>query len=327
MLCKTQSRIRCALITLVLLCAGLSGIWAEPAPSLTVGPVLSWGYGDIYEYVFNYHGRTQTMLSRLDWDVHNAFYAGGVFEMKSNEIGFHFQYKQLLTTGPGFMDDYDWQNSTDPTELTNHSQHINEVQERKDFLVEASLPFLKLSKSRFSVLVGFQYLYTWMDSRDGWKTYKDDGWQRIEMSGPAISYGQKIEMLWFGATGDFFLNPNLTLTADLAFSPWLYSFCEDIHWVRYYGILSGHNQSTVPFHFLDTPVYGWAFKAGISAAYSFGKMSQIVLSCGFMTIPEAVGNDSTQYYNNTTFTILYGALGGTGYLGWDVSLSYRIRIF
>lgn len=291
--------------------------------TLNVGPVFSFGSTDIKEYVYAGSSQHRYKLSELDWDMHKAISAGAIFDFKCRYIDVCFQYSQLLQAGKGIMQDYDWQNAADTSHLTNYSQHRNEIAEHRDFAFTAGLPFIQ-GRFRLALTLGFQYLYTEMDSFDGYLLYETYNWQKILCSGRAISYRQKMEMFWFGVAGDFKVKPKLNISASVAVAPWISTDCYDIHWVRYAAALAGN---AVTYWWHDVPNDGIGFKANVSASYDFGRRSMFVITGGFISADEIKGNSYAFLHEEQEFVTYPSSLGGTGYLGWDISFSYRIRIF
>lgn len=311
-------------------------------PSLTAGPVLSWGYTDIYEYVYDFYSNLTPewqKLSELDWDVHNSLSAGGIVQFSSNYVNFNCKYQQLFYCAPGFMEDYDWIGN--PEHLTNYSVHENDVLNYKNFLIEAGVPFIK-KKVRTSFTVGFQYLYTSMDGYNGWKTYEEDDWEKIsfsdylkdyhlyviDLNGRVISYEQGLQLFWTGISCEVQTSSKMKVTASAAFTPFLKNSCLDKHWFNNNTNVLDNNGKTIliPTFYYDTPDYGIGVKVNTSVSFDLFKRSQFVLYAGFLALPEAIGN-TTCYNPVNEESSSTNSLGGTGYVGWDVSLSYRIRIF
>lgn len=313
---KAGSCVRRAFVALILLCAGTAGMLQAETPraSLSVGPLFSYGYADIYEYVYYKRNGDWWKMSELDWDMRNTRSFGGTAQFKSDILHFDVRYEQLFFNTPGFMQDYDWLNDDDPEHLTNYSIHDNEIVKHHDFEIEIGIP-IKVSKNKIVLTIGLQRMLTMMDGVDGWKTYESENWEKKAFTGNVISYRQEMQVLWTGVTADILIKPGFDWTTSIAFNPFVFSECFDDHWAK-------------SWFYYDTPDSGVGIKVRTGFSVNLFRHSQIALSGKLVTLPVIVGNDYISTVPGTFGTApVDGYLGGTGYLGWDVTLSYRIRIF
>lgn len=307
---------------LILLFAGLSClVFADNKPvSLTVGQTFSYGSADIKEYVFDYYppaasnGMTGTRekLSELDWDMHDLHCVGGGIQFKSDLFAFGVRYQERLFNSPGFMQDSDW--NSDDRHLTNYSRHDNKVTSHKDFSIDAGLSFVRNKKANAFLTFGLQYMFTDMDAVNGWATYENDGWVKSYFDGAVISYRQIMTLLWAGFSEDIHITPEIDWSLSFAFMPYIYAKCIDWHWQR-------------DIIYIDLPESGSGVKMGTSLSIDFSDQRQLVVSGSVVSVSQVVGNDYDNENHGGHFVLESLTLGGTGYFGWDVSLSYRMRIF
>ncbi|MBQ0166479.1 MAG: omptin family outer membrane protease [Treponema sp.] len=321
-------------VLILLLCA--AGVWAET--SFSIGPVLNWSWADIREYVITYPSFEK--LSELDWDAHNVWQYGVKTELTHNRFVFTGDIMMAAETESGLMQDYDWfyllvNNPDHPTDMfTEFSEH--EITLYQKNLINLTAGWKVVNRKNFALTLGgsFQYLKTYLKGHDGYVQHScyddrndvgytnqnvspyDPDRTKYPVSGPAIWYQQEIESLWFDVRTDFILSSVFTLSAEAGISPWQIYDCDDYHY--YMG-------STQYVWYYDKPKSTLMYRGLLSVSWNFGKRSSLILSGDVQYLPYADGNS----YKHTSADSLYqyAQLGATDYLGWDVSLSYRIRIF
>lgn len=321
--------IRCVCFLLILL-AGAS-LWAET--TLSLSPVFTWSYTDIGEYVYLHPSHKK--LSQLDWDAHNIIQYGVKAEFTHNRFMASMDFAMAVQDECGLMQDYDWMfaKMTNPphpaTTLTEFSEHPVTLFEKNRFDVKAGWKIIRKPKFSLGAGVGFQYLKTYLHGHDGYlqhsnyyinpvesdySPYNPDRPKRY-VSGNVISYQQEIESFWLDVRADFILSPFFNITVEGGISPWQLINCDDYHFM---------NDISYVWYY-DNPHSSVMFRASLSACLSFARRSSFILSGGLQSLPYSDGNSYIHSLSN--MSLLSGQLGGTSYLGWDVSLSYRIRIF
>lgn len=321
---------RICLALALLLCA--AGAWAET--TLSLSPVFTWSYADLREYVYLYPSYKK--LSQLDWDAHNVIQYGARTDVMHNRFLVSAEVAVVQKGESGLMQDYDWMfaKMTNPpypeSEMTEFSEHPVTILEKNMIDVRAAWKIFVKPKFSLAAGGGFQYLKTYLHGHDGYLQHSnylayptvddyspyDPDRPKWYVSGNVISYQQEIESLWLDVRADFKFTPSFTLTVDAGISPWQLIDCDDYHFTS--------NNSYVWYY--DNPQSSVMFRASLSAGFAFTRRSSLVLSAGFQSLPYADGN-SYVHSSNTELNLYTGQLGGTGYQSWDVSLSYRIRIF
>lgn len=342
---KACNRVRRVFAALILLCAGTAGmVQAEiPRASLSVGPLFSYGYADIYEYVYSLRNGDWWKLSELDWDVHNTLSAGVTADFSFGRFYFNAGGSAAFPSETGLMQDYDWlylevaDNDHPFDTLTEFSEHEITLEKKDWFSLTAGYTFFRGKKWSLSPFGGFQHFNTEMMGHDGYLQHSSYGrWEREGYTndnvhpydssrekyleeGKVISYQLSFDSLWLGVKSDFKILPDLNLSCEVCCSPYQLTDCYDHHY-------SPGTDNFKLFH--DIPESVFLSRAGLSATFSFGRRSSLCAGASVMNLPMALGND---YMNVAPGTYgadpVAGCLGGVAYFGWDVSLSYRIRIF
>lgn len=337
MLKRACGRVRYMIAALVLLCvAALFPLQAEaPKASLSVGPLFTWGYSDIYEYVYMPRDDKWWKLSELDWDGHNTYSVGALADFSYDRFFFNVAGSVVIPSETGLMQDYDWMyllvsNNDHPYEtLTEFSEHEITLEKRDYFSIETGYDVLKKKKISILPTVKFKYLNIEMMGHDGYLQHShypqiikaneflspyNPLREKYYAEGKVIAYQLKINSFWFGIKTDFHLHPAFSLSCEVCCSPAQLMDCYDYH----YSIGTDY---FVLYH--DVPESVFMSYAGLSFSISLGKRSSLIAGGSVTYLPMALGND----YVNNSESPEGSTLGGAGYLGWDVSLSYRIRIF
>lgn len=295
----------------------------------TVAPTATLSNADIREYVYLYPSYHK--LSELDWDAHNVFQYGVKAEISYNRFLASADFAVAQQGECGLMQDYDWffadPSTPNPsgypvTKLTHKSEHPVTLLEKNRLDIKAGWNVYSSGKVSFALGGGFQFLRTKLEGHDGYCQYPSGEqvtpWSasrpKVRMpDGPGIDYQLDIESLWLDVRLAFVPARNFELIVEGGISPWQEIHQDDWHLLR--GIW-----------FYDKPDSSIMFRASLSGTYSFTRRSSIVLSGSVESLPYSDGN-AYQHTSATEIIQYSGQLGGTGYFGWDVSLSYRIRIF
>lgn len=336
MFLKGRCRIRRALAMVVLLAAGMACARAEVA--FRIGPKATWSYADLHEYV--YINRPYNKLSQLDWDSHNVVQFGVAADLELGRFCLETDFSRVEDADAGYMQDYDWLylKVSDPDHpvdtLTEFSEHHLRLLEKDRFAINAGLKVVNGKKTALTIGGGFQYLYTYLEGYGGYLQHSSSNqvWNnigytnatvhpydserpklQIPESTRVISYQQKIESMWFTLRFDVMPSSWLTFGLQGGISPWQMIDCYDFHYVT----------NTTGVLYNDKPQPVLMYEGSVSVAVSFFKRSSLIVSGSVQSLPYAEGNNYMNYGDYPTA----GILGGTSYLGWDVSLSYLIRIF
>lgn len=323
-----MSRIRRICLLLALLVAG-TGLWAETV--FSIAPVMTWSYADIREYVYIYPSYIK--LSELDWDVHNVIQYGVRSDFIRNRFYAYAEASVAVQDECGYMQDYDWMfayssvpnpNHYPVSQYTEFSEHPVSLLEKNSFDLHTGWEVYDSRKLTLALGGGFQFIRTTLESHDGYSQYSPDRnnpepysssrpKNTDQFSGPGIDYRLDIESLWIDVRLSFSPSKKFDLIAEGGISPWQILRQDDIHLLR-------------NLWFYDNPVSSIMYRGLLSADFNVNKRGSIVLTGSVLSLPYADGNSYT-HTSQTDLALSAGQLGGTGYLGWDVSLSYRIRIF
>jgi len=289
--------------------------------------------GNISEYVYEFYSckNTDSLLSRLDWDLKNIFF----YEHK-----IHFDIVKYIYLGldvlaafskeSGNMQDYDWLNSfsiswyyDDPTELTNYSIHTNYLNTYNNLSCSLGLNFYFIPQTVLTAFLQFEYSYVGFDGIDGSSFYKERNWEEYQFSGKVISYNQKYKLPFIGLSFRNQTFKAFLINSSLAICP----FCGiidayDYHWINSYtgGTL-----------FWDNIINVFSLKLEAEARYKFNENHSLGLEVKFNYIPKALGYDysksldsegntsSSNWSQNSTY-------GGSSSFIWSLSLGYTFSL-
>ncbi|MCF0242166.1 MAG: omptin family outer membrane protease [Treponema sp.] len=224
-------------------------VWCGEKLSFSLKPEVSFKSGRISEWVRidDENNNTKIPLSRLDYDVPFLVQFGLEGEVSiKNFFWIDSDFAYGLPCHSGFMQDYDWLNSTYFQEsinwLTNYSVHSNELLE--SFEGDLKLGINLKPKDTLTLTpyfsAGFDYFN--FSSYNGYRQYAsldysgvyekwDSSITKVEMSGVVISY--KLTR-FFGNTGlklDY-ENNAFHYAADLSYSFFAMGTGIDLHWQR-----------------------------------------------------------------------------------------------
>lgn len=325
--------IRRTLLVVALLFAA-AGLWAETV--FTLAPTLTYGSSDIREYVYLYPSYKK--LSELDWDAHDVYQYGVRSELMHNNFYAYAEFAVAQEGYCGLMQDYDWMFADPSTpnphnypisKNTHFSEHPVTLIEKNRIDIHAGWDVYGNKKLSLSLGGGFQYMRTKLSAHDGYLQYPEDEddidpWnenrQKYYIFGPGIDYQLDIESLWIDVRVSYSPVSVFELVLEGGISPWQEIRQDDWHLLR-------------DIWFYDHPDSSIMYRALLSASYSVCRTGSFVLSGSILSLPYSDGNaygvspipSSTPEYADSAR--LGAQLGGTGYFGWDVSFSYRIRIF
>ncbi len=293
--------------------------------SFSVSPKIGLMNGTISEFVIDPDcANTNNIESRLDWDIKNIPVISSDFELHLIRFIYtNFNFHAAVPKSSGYMQDYDWLNSLydewaddDPTELTNYSISNNRLNSYYSFgfRVGGTIP-LPL-KIRITPFISYEYEYLDMTGSDGYYSYKDRNWKKIDLSGKVISYKQEYNAFLLGLDLQSESIPHTFIDAAFMIAPYTTSLkALDIHHVRSIG-------------FLDDMPDSLMLKGNASLMYSFSKNHKLGLSGYIQYIPCTSGPDYMAYVNsNGQATSSYrksgdGIEGGTQRLLWEIALVY-----
>ena len=315
----------------ILYCGTAFGL-ANNAVNFNLQPEFGLFHGSISEYVYEEEiSNTDNLESRLDWDMPAIPYIGATAEMNIFRVFFlGFNTKYAFPGNSGYMQDYDWLNSSsespfhwrfdDPTELTNYSKHDNYLNDfyTVSFELGGTIPIK--NKIFITPVVSYEYNYIMFTGSDGYCIYKYYDFNEITFDGDVISYGQETNILKFGVKSK--INPVrfLSIGADFYFSPMLsYVYSLDKHFIGKKA-------------FLDKMNYASVLQGKLSITYNFKRFHKLGLVCGFEYMPIVKGADYTKKLdenNEPSKKVSWGqptaALGGTSHYRWNWGLIYSFN--
>ena len=329
---------RALLLSLVLLLSSISGsLFAidnkyEDYFSFRITPQFEIANGIINEYVFDDAcENTGNKLSELNWHLSSL----AIFNLQAD-----FDIIKYLSVGlsasfavpqrSDFMQDSDWQNSTttkypewrddDPTERTDFSEHINDLDKYISFTVSAGgnlyLPF----KITLTPYVAYQYEFIKFLGHDGYGIYKQNNFQPSNYSGKVISYEQELNSVLFGLRTRINCIPRTRINLNFNLSPKM------------------TNISAIDYHFTTGFAYNdriknlLAINSDLSAQYSFTKNHSAGFAGKIQYIPLSKGDtyqgriDSEGELTSDDWKQIGTDTGGTDRFIWSLSLNYSFSL-
>lgn len=290
--------------------------------SFRITPRFELLNGSINEYVFDENClNINNKVSQLDWDIKNI----PVLGLKADFEVLHYIALSLdgsigIPKVSGVMQDYDWLNNNNPTELTNYSKHTNNLNKYINFTANAGGNIYLPAEIKITPKIAYQYEFIALDGTNGFKTYKSDNWKISNFSGKVISYGQELNAMLTGFSISVDTLPMIHFFADLMFSPKLtFINALDYHYVK----------STV---YWDRIINLWQVKAYIEAQYKFNKYHCMGLSTSIQYIPISKGDTRVNDLNSNGKFIpedWSGAIkngGGTSRLIWSLGINYSFSL-
>ena len=308
--------------------------------SFKITPRIELLNGSINEFVFN-EANTNTghKESQLDWDLITI----PVLGFNTDIDLLHYVHINLngsvgIPTRSGFMQDYDWLNSTgnggynpewkndDPTELTNYSKHENYLEKYLTFTASFGGNIYLPAKIILTPKIAYQYEFIAFNGRNGFSIYKSNKFQESSFTGKVISYKQEVNSMLLGLTVNISTLPRMFFSADFMISPKM-TFL-----------------NAMDYHYLprDLMPYGVAFwdsfsnlfqlQSNITAQYNFNKYHQIGLTGFIQYIPLQKGNTrinsltKNQVHPSSGWSDAYINGGGTSRLIWSIGINYSFSL-
>lgn len=309
--------------------------------SFRITPQIGLVNGSINEYVFDEENSKNTdyKISQLDWDIKNIPVLGVKAEFNIlRYIAINLSTSFGIPKISGYMQDYDWLNSyagidieiptswigDDPTELTNYSQHTNELKNYIDFYISAGgniyLPFnLKLTP-----FLSYQYESIHLAGKQGFGRYKNKDKtfdiKDYSNNNQVISYLQETNAMFLGLSVKFDNIPHTSLSADFFVSPKMtFLNAIDYHYTR-------------SIAFWDKMSNIWQLKGNIEAQYNFNKYNKAGLFTSIQYIPVSKGDTSKKSINSDgslsdgKWVMISKNGGGTSRLIWSIGINYSFSL-
>ena len=304
--------------------------------SLSVEPLLGMKWGQVDEYVFLKNSKQNSdKLSELNWEIKPEVYYGlkirggwkGFFEETHFTAGIPMRSGQML--------DSDWKNiesaSTNGgnTLQTNYSESDNlldydisfgfkggyEFQIREILKIKPALAF-EYQNIKFTGKNGTAW-YGKPKSGGGYYAYDDTEHQEIlDLSGQEVIKYQRIaDYLWLGSDFSYDLPIGFSVNTGFFFAPYVYAISYDNHLLK----KTDYADKTTGFFA--------AFKWNLGAEYKISQRHSILFNANYFYMRVLRGDNyektsSQKNYNKSTLVD-----GGAGANLFDLSLSYRFKIF
>ena len=304
-----------------------------------ITPRFEIANGTINEYVFNEKNKnTGHKESQLDWDVSTVPILG----IRADFDFLKYIYLGLdaslaLPCRSGNMQDYDWLNSTGnndsnpewiydaATELTHYSKHDNELLKYTTLSLGGGVNIRLPAKITLTPMIFYYYEFISFDGKNGYRTYKSEGWKKYKYSGKVISYKQEINDMLLGLAlrvetlskayfyADFLISPEKTSLNSL-----------DSH---YFNRKDGLGTA-----FWDSFSNIWQLQSNLIAQYNFNKYHSAGLSASIQYIPTSYGTNKERYitsdgefFPNSSWRTT-DITSGTGRFIWNIGLNYSFSL-
>ena len=305
-----------------------------------ITPRFEIANGTINEYVFNEKNKnTGHKESQLDWDVSTVPILG----IRADFDFLKYIYLGLdaslaLPCRSGNMQDYDWLNSTGnngynpewiydaATELTNYSKHDNELLKYTTLSLGGGVNIRLPAKITLTPMIFYYYEFISFDGKNGYRTYKSEGWKKYKYSGKVISYKQEINDMLLGLAlrvetlskayfyADFLISPEKTSLNSL-----------DSHYFN--------REDGLGTAFWDSFSNIWQLQSNLVAQYKFNKYHSAGLAASLQFIPESKGDTRTKVLDtdgniisNQSWSDPYIDGSGTGRFIWTLGLNYSFSL-
>ncbi len=271
-----------------------------PSISVATGSTTGAFYGLAREYVYDQTLKTDYKVSELDWPFQPLVFAGAAVSFDS-AVGLFatLQARQGFSGKAGKMTDSDYLNGDG---IRTHFSQSDSYVERANLLdLQAGWSFLALGGLRLAAFGSLSYMDFKWSARDGYYQYPTTGspyvvpssgaptpgtfpaWSTSETETPLYGTGIAYEAAYLGAavglSTRYMAAGRFSIDASLAFTPLLYCYAEDNHFLRqldFYSSLSrgfmieprvAFRYSLLPSTTLKLDVgyrYAWGLKGSIT---------------------------------------------------------------
>ncbi|WP_407427690.1 omptin family outer membrane protease [Treponema sp.] len=309
--------------------------------SLSVEPLFGMKWGQLDEYVFsNKSYFSDDKLSELNWEIKNELQAGLKLCGGWKGIFAETKFTAGIPRASGIMKDSDWQNiqyaaaSGGNTIQTNYSESDNHIDHDFSFEIKGGYEFKLLEKFRIKPSLGFEYnniKFTasngtyWYGNTVGTSSYNNYGPYYAynnsenqttgELTGDVIDYKRISYYLWLGSDFSFYPYYNFIINAGFFVAPYFYAVSYDSHLLR-------------SLDFADLTIgYFSAFKGHIGFEAKITEKHSIIMASEYCYLGIVRGDDYQKSSSSATYTKSSTSDGGAGAKWFDLSLSYRFKIF
>jgi outer membrane protease len=281
-------------------------------------------YGHAEEIVY-WNSQDSDYKSQLLWDVKPLAYAGAGLSFSINELrdapGLYtgLSFKAGVPARTGRMEDFDWQNPSDHSIVTNYSVHENYTTQAflTDFALGVSLPLKHQDRILAFLKLGGAVSYRYFDwvARDGYYQYvrrnTTDPWDPSAPKTPV--YGDQIAYYQHWLT----VSPGVALVVPIR-SRWLVEVSLDVApgliWV---WSLDEHIGRQLEFQ--DRPAGGVLLEPAIEASYAFNARLSLAACVSYRFIRGSRGPNRERPAGGS-YSFWHPNAAGAGFRALDAGL-------
>lgn len=233
-----------------------------------------------------YDAGTGRKVSQLDWKIKNTGIVKG--ELSWDPYSFltlNARGWTSLASGSGYMDDYDWMNSSQ-ARWTDHSTHPNtDVNYANEYDLSLTSWVFKNANYKAGVVAGYQETrFSWTATGGSYNYNNGTSTGDFAAGVPGVGYSQRFSMPYVGFTGQYRIN-DFEFNTLLKFSNLAKARGNDVHYLR---DLSFNDKST------RSRYYG----ASVDAGYYIKTNTKVFAEFSYSKYEE--GKGSTQIIDNNS---------------------------
>ena len=302
--------------------------------SLSVEPMMGIRNGQIDEYVFLKNSKySDDKLSELNWEIKNEIIMGAKLHSSWRHFFSELSFSFGIPRNSGEMRDSDWlniqyTNQSSYLYKTNYSESDNHLDNDFSFGIKGGYDFLIKERFHIKPAIAFDYSnikftakggtcwYGKSKTGGGYYAYNDQKNQTAStLSGSVIDYKRVSDYLWLGSDFSVTLPKNFIINAGFFFSPYAYVVSYDTHLVR-------------GDEFADLTIgYFSAFKGNLGTTYEITKRHSVSLTAAFFYLKTIRGDSYSKKSGENFFKNLDSTKGGAGAKYFDITVSYKFKIF
>jgi outer membrane protease len=226
-------------------------------------------HGLTREYV--YKGDKQ--ISRLEWEEKTVPYIRTALGFAWKRLFICGTARNAVPVQSGFMRNYDYL-LPDSNALTNFSKHDTRLDRHNDYDIGIGYDFAIKNRIFISPSAGFSYSSRKWTASDGYLRYAPEGSSlqgdepKIPVTGPVITYEQKISYFHTSVTASYYLFDRILLGVNFRLYPYVWAESMDHHIIR----------ST---EFFDSMPGGIGGSLGLLTGYKPAQLPHLELLAGF----------------------------------------------
>ena len=320
--------------------------------SFSVEPLFGMKWGQIDEYVFLKESNfSDDKLSELNWEIKPEWYCGlrigGEWKKFFAETSVSFG----IPKNTGLMMDSDWLNN-DPASVspkiaskasnwkTNYSESDNYLNYDINFSLKGGYNFQVLDWLKILPALSFDYENIKFTAKNGTKWYGSSSangyylssssasaesfsiYNKYGYNGTDIEYNRIIYNFWLGSDFSIKLPKNFEFKTGFFFSPYIYAVSYDSH------VLKAKVNPNNPSDYADLTIgFFGAFKWNWGISYKITERHFVSLNASYFYMRVLRGDDYQKSSNENSYKKASDADGGAGAKYFDITLSYRFKIF